>query len=413
MRSIVFVVLAIILISASMGAWAASTAGIVVPSAGDHYYWFVYTDINGKQVTTTPRGFKEKKTVADLPLVKDALPKLCTLYVLDAKSGNEAVIKASGKPDFKLKASDFNWVRRVEIEVTSATSGAPAAAASVKLEDSEKKATTQILDPSARGKISFIDAASGTAKVTVEYGDGKTTSQDIDIAVDRKEPIPSVKIPVVGDIETTSLPASDSKSAPAAGEGSPNDGMSFPHALVGLLLLGGIVYMAIRTMSNRGAKVRELLKNAGIELPEDEDSAAEPFVPAQPVDPSICPFCGGRKDPATGACSCSIGSGSPVTVGSGGGPRLVCIQGTGVGSIYQVNAEPVTIGREESNTIALPQDNTTSRRHARVACSGGQCTVFDEGSSNGTFVNGVRINEQILRPGDEVQVGGTRLRFEA
>jgi pSer/pThr/pTyr-binding forkhead associated (FHA) protein len=38
--------------------------------------------------------------------------------------------------------------------------------------------------------------------------------------------------------------------------------------------------------------------------------------------------------------------------------------------------------------------------------------VRDEGSSNGTFVNGVRIQEQPLFPGDIIRVGSTELRFE-
>jgi pSer/pThr/pTyr-binding forkhead associated (FHA) protein len=43
----------------------------------------------------------------------------------------------------------------------------------------------------------------------------------------------------------------------------------------------------------------------------------------------------------------------------------------------------------------------------------GAFEVIDEGSSNGTYVNGQRIaGRQALSPGDEVQVGSARFRFE-
>jgi pSer/pThr/pTyr-binding forkhead associated (FHA) protein len=58
-------------------------------------------------------------------------------------------------------------------------------------------------------------------------------------------------------------------------------------------------------------------------------------------------------------------------------------------------------------------DSTVSRRHAVIALDGGGHVIRDQGSSNGTFVNGARVAEAPLRPGDEVSIGGTRFRFEA
>jgi len=47
-----------------------------------------------------------------------------------------------------------------------------------------------------------------------------------------------------------------------------------------------------------------------------------------------------------------------------------------------------------------------------VVLEGGQFVIYDEGSSNGTFVNNVRVERQPLRAGDVVQIGSTRFRFE-
>ena len=83
-----------------------------------------------------------------------------------------------------------------------------------------------------------------------------------------------------------------------------------------------------------------------------------------------------------------------------------------MGNIFPLGPDPVTLGRAETNTVALPEDNAASRKHARIGLANGQYTIFDEGSSNGTFVNGVKVDAQALHPGDEIQVGSTRLRFE-
>ena len=77
------------------------------------------------------------------------------------------------------------------------------------------------------------------------------------------------------------------------------------------------------------------------------------------------------------------------------------------------NGSGVTLGREPTNTIALGNDTTVSRRHAAIRSESGEYVVSDEGSSNGVYVNGVKINgSQPLRPGDEIQIGNTRFRFE-
>jgi pSer/pThr/pTyr-binding forkhead associated (FHA) protein len=58
-------------------------------------------------------------------------------------------------------------------------------------------------------------------------------------------------------------------------------------------------------------------------------------------------------------------------------------------------------------------DPNVSRNHAEVRPSGDGFEVVDQGSTNGTKVNGVRVAEHQLRPGDEIRLGNTVLRFEA
>ena len=72
----------------------------------------------------------------------------------------------------------------------------------------------------------------------------------------------------------------------------------------------------------------------------------------------------------------------------------------------------VTLGRSQDNHIHLA-DERASRRHARIDLQQGIYVISDLGSVNGTYVNGQRVQQQILRDGDEIRIGDTRLRFHS
>jgi pSer/pThr/pTyr-binding forkhead associated (FHA) protein len=90
---------------------------------------------------------------------------------------------------------------------------------------------------------------------------------------------------------------------------------------------------------------------------------------------------------------------------------LVVIDGPAVGHRYSVGSTEAIAGREGPD-IALSADNTASRRHASFRTVGDGVMVRDLGSTNGTIVNGVRVQEMSLRPGDLVRIGATTLRVE-
>jgi DNA-binding winged helix-turn-helix (wHTH) protein len=71
------------------------------------------------------------------------------------------------------------------------------------------------------------------------------------------------------------------------------------------------------------------------------------------------------------------------------------------------------IGREEGATAWI-ESASVSRRHARIVISGGQATLEDLGSKNGTFVRGQRITAAVvLANGEQILVGVVPLRFRA
>jgi hypothetical protein len=83
------------------------------------------------------------------------------------------------------------------------------------------------------------------------------------------------------------------------------------------------------------------------------------------------------------------------------------------GRAFPAGPVPVTIGRAEDNAVALPDDEFASGHHARIESQRDGVWILDLGSTNGTFVNGARLDgRRRLREGDLVQVGDTELRFE-
>lgn len=179
-----------------------------------------------------------------------------------------------------------------------------------------------------------------------------------------------------------------------------------------------------------------------------------------PTASNVCEFCGQQRDPLTGACACSVPADAAMPGGAypppgmapgmgpgmapayapapapdfgggyataapgyaatvmdpglatAGGPRLVVTAGPYAGQVFPVAGDDIYIGRDPSQSIPLTNDSTTSRRHARLAYVNGAWTLYDAGSSNGTWVNGVRIQEQPLFPGDVVRLGATEFRIE-
>jgi hypothetical protein len=72
----------------------------------------------------------------------------------------------------------------------------------------------------------------------------------------------------------------------------------------------------------------------------------------------------------------------------------------------------VTLGKLSTSEVSLNQDPTVSRVHAILENFGLAWSIRDLGSRNGTYVNGERITaERILRSGDELRLGNSRLIF--
>jgi serine phosphatase RsbU (regulator of sigma subunit) len=82
------------------------------------------------------------------------------------------------------------------------------------------------------------------------------------------------------------------------------------------------------------------------------------------------------------------------------------------GARMELGAEPLTIGRDARQALALP-DTEVSRLHARVSLINGDAVVEDLGSTNGTFLGGQRLTTPVtLKEGDVLSMGSHLLQYE-
>ena len=83
---------------------------------------------------------------------------------------------------------------------------------------------------------------------------------------------------------------------------------------------------------------------------------------------------------------------------------LILIKKDGQRRVFPLAAGITVIGRRPNCDLRVPLLEV-SRRHCEVNCHGDLITFRDLGSSNGTLVNGERVQEATLKSGDQIKVG--------
>ena len=92
-------------------------------------------------------------------------------------------------------------------------------------------------------------------------------------------------------------------------------------------------------------------------------------------------------------------------------PVIIAKNGPNKGKIFHITESIITIGRDDSQTIKV-FDQGISRQHSEIFRIGEMCFIRDLNSTNGTYLNGKKVTEEMLRMGDEITVGNTVLAFE-
>ncbi|MCU0782728.1 MAG: FHA domain-containing protein [Verrucomicrobia bacterium] len=91
--------------------------------------------------------------------------------------------------------------------------------------------------------------------------------------------------------------------------------------------------------------------------------------------------------------------------------KLVILSEGMTGRSHELNVDKTTIGRVEGNTFPII-DPSVSSHHCEILLRGGDVVVRDLNSTNGTYINGEKITEAVLKPGQMLRLGQVELRLE-
>lgn len=383
-------------------------------NAGEREVWI------SDRASLPPSTLKATEATLDLPRQGGKDDKL---FVWDRATGNLAAKTISEiAGTWKVSPQDFKLVGKVTVRVEH--EGDRVAVAFVKLKDPSGERESQI-DPTKKGETVFFGVQPGDVQVTVRYNskgtDAEPVQQSFILNAKRAEPDPLFIVSLTQEVETVgqsdmvpdASPATGGGSEPsdkpaAAPSGSPNPIGSIIVYLLALGAAGAAIWFGLKYMKDNQDKVKGQLEKIGVQIPDPQDPAQQdpgpapvPIAPAPPqkiilddADPSV-------------PVAASVPVASSVSVSQ---PSLVMANG----DVFPIPEGETTVGRDAGSGLALVTESTVSRKHAVIVKSGPDILVRDAGSSNGTFVNGVKVaSDTFLKPGDQVQFGQVQFRYEA
>lgn len=92
--------------------------------------------------------------------------------------------------------------------------------------------------------------------------------------------------------------------------------------------------------------------------------------------------------------------------------KLVILTQGLTGRSHELNVDRTTVGRVEDNMFQIAEPSVSSH-HCEILMQGGEVLIRDLNSTNGTFINGNKITESVLKPGQTLRLGNVELKLEA
>jgi hypothetical protein len=381
----------------------AKTVTVSFPTEGDREVWIQEPDAAGVAATTPASG-------TGVQIEAPGVPGKAFVYAHDKTTGNVAekplaeVLKSGV---WKVEAKDEKRVFRMDFVVVS--DGKPVASALVRgTVGNETK--TGLVAPGDQGRASLFLVPVGSVRVVVEYkvnGATRTTPPQI-FEAKLGAGTPAARQLVIADKVETLAPATGQepkgtnpetkaeRAEPPAS--SPSPIASLVNLILGLAVIGGVAAGVVWYVRKNPKQVEDALKKVGLG-DQQPPAAASPPTPVQPEP--IKPIVLDLGAPAQAVVTTAVSVKNPRLVKADGSVVLLAEGGS-------------EVGRDPGLAVSLEGESTVSLRHARLDRKGDDVILTDLGSTNGTFVNGAKLNgETILRPGDSVQFGAVQFRFES
>src|SRR5205085_3427011 len=92
--------------------------------------------------------------------------------------------------------------------------------------------------------------------------------------------------------------------------------------------------------------------------------------------------------------------------------RLVLLSEGLTGRTFDLKVQKTTVERVEDNTFQIPETSVSSH-HAEILLRGSDVVIKDLDSTNGTFINGEKVSEAVLKPGQILRLGMIEMRLES
>ena len=87
-------------------------------------------------------------------------------------------------------------------------------------------------------------------------------------------------------------------------------------------------------------------------------------------------------------------------------PKLVVLSEGLTGRAHELKVDKTTVGRLEDNAFQIPEQSVSSH-HCELLLKGSDVIVRDLNSTNGTYINGEKISEKVLKPGQILRLDKT------
>lgn len=180
----------------------------------------------------------------------------------------------------------------------------------------------------------------------------------------------------------------------------------------GILIIGGILFFVIKS---RKKKIETLAPPLSVETPtpKESDLPSEDIKPATIEEEPQNILSGEKEDDHRATVINKFDEEKTFIVRPGGSSTLSLEVQSGnfIGKSFTLKSKGGTIGRQDGNTIVIKEENI-SRQHAKIVFENGEFFIEDLNSSNGTFINGIRISKAIkINNYDTFKFGSCEGRF--